>query len=329
MGTMVAGMAATIVVLAGKGRARQKKKNNSQQSSGSWQERTQWTAPLVASPPSWFSTSFASAVESAFVGAVRDQTERTTSSWVSGALDTLTSVVRRAVTPPSGGQMTATPTTNIQAHANAGDTMGKPIAETPRKPELPEGDALVTRRLIDELKKETAPFPRTCDEKMKRTGGSDMSEMSCSHFASNHRKKKNKRLGSAEAEVTTNPELHELRRLVQSQAAQIKILQDQLYQSWANQAQQEEPELLELVTAEHHRAFMTEMESPMVEGTGRHRCRSARGHPKRDRTSPLALFRLDSPRVTALSETLVWGRWNLLTASGRRHYTDTLSPEVR
>ena len=84
-----------------------------------------------------------------------------------------------------------------------------------------------------------------------------MSEMSCTCLASNHRKKKNKSLGSAEADVMTKPELHELRRLVQSQAAQIKILQDQLYQYPTSPEQQEEPELLELVTAEHHRTFMT------------------------------------------------------------------------
>ena len=56
---------------------------------------------------------------------------------------------------------------------------------------------------------------------------------------------------------TSNPELRGLRRLVQSQAAQIKILQDQLYQYRTSPEQQEEPELVELVTAEHHRAFMT------------------------------------------------------------------------
>ena len=126
---------------------------NSQQSSGSWQEpnRTQWSAPPAKSPPSWFSATFASTIESAYVGAVREQTERTTSSWISGALlDTFTNVVRQAVTPLNGGQ---------------------PIAETPRKPELPKGDARVTRQLTDELKKETASIRRTCDEKMKRTRG--------------------------------------------------------------------------------------------------------------------------------------------------------------
>ena len=49
---------------------------------------------------------------------------------------------------------------------------------------------------------------------------------------------------------------------------------------------------------------------------------------KGDRTSPLALFRLDCSRVTTLSRTLVWGRWNLLAASGKRHCMDTLSLEV-
>ena len=83
-----------------------------------------------------------------------------------------------------------------------------------------------------------------------------MSEMCCSRLTSISRRKKNKSLGSAEAEVTTNPELHELRRLVQSRAAQIKILQNQLFQCRTSPVQQEEPELLELVTAEHHRAFM-------------------------------------------------------------------------
>ena len=48
-----------------------------------------------------------------------------------------------------------------------------------------------------------------------------------------------------------------LRRLVRSQAAQIKILHDQLHQSRASLARVEEPEGLELVTIEHHRAFMT------------------------------------------------------------------------
>ena len=87
---------------------------NSQQSSGSRQEpnRTPWSAPLATSPPSWFSTSFASTIESGFVGAVREQTERTTSSWISGALDTLTHVVRRAVTLLNGGQTIPSPTTN-------------------------------------------------------------------------------------------------------------------------------------------------------------------------------------------------------------------------
>ena len=128
---------------------------NSQQSSGYWQEppRTQWTAPPVASPPSRFSTSFASSIESAFVGAVRDQTERTTSSWVSGALDTLTSVVRRAVALPSGGQTTTAQTTDAQVPATARNSPVKPQAETTKKPELLEGDARVTRQLIDELNK--------------------------------------------------------------------------------------------------------------------------------------------------------------------------------
>ena len=67
-----------------------------------------------------------------------------------------------------------------------------------------------------------------------------MSEMSCPRPASTHRKKKNESIGSAEADSTSNPELHELRRLVQSQAGQIKILQDQLHQSRASLAQQEE-----------------------------------------------------------------------------------------
>ena len=52
-----------------------------------------WRALLAGSLPL-----FASSIETAFEGAVRDQTERTTSSWVSGALDALTSVVRCAVT---------------------------------------------------------------------------------------------------------------------------------------------------------------------------------------------------------------------------------------
>ena len=132
----------------------------------------------------------------------------------------------------------------------------KPRAETTRKPELLEGDARVTRQLIDELKKETASTRRSYNEKVKRTSGcsfgtndrhpspggeSDMSEMSCPRPASIHRKKKkNESIGSAEADSTSNPELHELRRLVQSQAAQIKILQDQLHQSRASLAQQEE-----------------------------------------------------------------------------------------
>ena len=131
------------------------------QPSGSWQEpnRTQWF-PAGSLPPLRAQSSLPLWVQSV---------KRTTSSWVSGALDTLTNVVRRAVTPLSGGQTTPSPRTDIQAPANAGDTMGKLKAETTRKPELLEGDARVTRQLIDELKKETASFRRTCDEKTKRT----------------------------------------------------------------------------------------------------------------------------------------------------------------
>ena len=105
------------------------------------------------------------------MGAVRDQTERTTSSWVSGTLDALTSVVRHAVAPPSGGQTQTAQTTEAQAFANARGSPVKPQAETTRKPEPIEGDARVTRQLIDELKKETASTRRSYNEKVKRTRG--------------------------------------------------------------------------------------------------------------------------------------------------------------
>ena len=148
----------------------------------------------------------------------------------------------------------------------------KPQAESTREQEPTEGDARVTRQLIDELKKETASMRRTYTEKVKRTRGcsfglndrpsspggeSEKSEVSYPRPASTHRTKKNKSIGPADADSTSNPELHEIRRLVQSQAAQIKILQDQLHQSRVSPAREEESEGLELVTAEHHRAFMT------------------------------------------------------------------------
>ena len=146
---------------------------NSQQSSGSWQEphRTQWTTPPLASPPGWFSTSFASTVESAFVGAIRELTDRTTSSWVSRAL-----YAYQCRAPCCDG-LEWRPNdigTNdrhpgpCQRWEHPGEAYGR---DAKKKPELPEGDARVRRKLIDELKKETASTRRTCNEKVKRTRG--------------------------------------------------------------------------------------------------------------------------------------------------------------
>ena len=147
----------------------------------------------------------------------------------------------------------------------------KPQAGVTKELEPTEGVARVTRQLIDELKKETPSMRRAYNEKVKRTRGCSLkglttgppylvmretSGVSYSRPASAHRTKKNKSSGPAGTEQTPSPELHELRRSVQSQAAQIRM-QDQLHHCRASPTQEEEPEGSDLVTAEHHRACMT------------------------------------------------------------------------
>ena len=93
--------------------------------------------------PAVFS-SFASSIETAFVGAVRDQAERTTSSWVTRALDTLASVVSRALMFPSGGQTQPTPSTEVRSLAAFFSSPVFPQASAPKARRVSQASSLLS-----------------------------------------------------------------------------------------------------------------------------------------------------------------------------------------